>query len=533
MAKKDYTDWSRSDLIKEIDQLRKRKKYGLVWENKPEDVVEKCKIELPVLEEIKEKEISTDSDKPNNLLIEGDNFHALSVLNYTHKGKIDLIYIDPPYNTGKKKEFKYNDQYVDKLDSYRHSKWLSFMSERLKLAKNLLKKTGVIFIAIDDNEIAQLKLLSDEIFGEQNFINVICWKSRDSVSNDLILSQNHNFHLLYAKNFQTLFNNRKLFRLEKEIKGFSNPDNDPNGPWKLTPVDGPGGARKGNPHYEFLGIKGYWRYSKETMEELYNAGLIIKRKKTLAKKYYQYQAESDGGMSATTWWDDIGTTTEGTKELREVIGQNDFNNPKPTSLIMKILELSIPKKGIILDFMAGSGTTGHAVLKMNKIDNLKRQFILCTNNEDNICNDICYPRIKNAINGYTTSKGKEIDGLGGNLKYFKTSFIPAEPTDKNKIKLTQKVTEMLCIKENTFEEVISTNQFKLFRNKNNFTGIIYDYLAIEDLKKEINKYNGKYSLYIFSLSDETFDDEFEDLKNKVRISPIPEAILRVYRRIFK
>jgi len=156
-------------------ELKKRKKYGLVWEDKPEEVVEMCKEKLPVLKEIKNKEIITDKDRPVNLLIEGDNYHALSVLNYTHAGKVDVIYIDPPYNTGQK-DFIFNDRYVDREDAYRHSKWLSFMEKKLKLAKNLLKDTGVIFVSIDDNEVAQLKLLMDnpDLFGENNFIaNII------------------------------------------------------------------------------------------------------------------------------------------------------------------------------------------------------------------------------------------------------------------------------------------------------------------------------------------------------------------------
>src|SRR3989339_1079377 len=136
-------------------ELKKKKKYGLVWEEKPEEVVEMCKAKLPVLKEVKSKEIITDSDKPMNLLIEGDNYHALSVLNYTHKGKIDIIYIDPPYNTGAK-DWKYNNDYVDSNDMFRHSKWVSMMNNRLKLAKKLLKKDGVLICAIDDNENATL-----------------------------------------------------------------------------------------------------------------------------------------------------------------------------------------------------------------------------------------------------------------------------------------------------------------------------------------------------------------------------------------
>ncbi|MCD6371452.1 MAG: site-specific DNA-methyltransferase, partial [Candidatus Aenigmarchaeota archaeon] len=152
-------------------ELKKRKKYGLVWEDKPEDVAVMCKEKLPVLKEVKSKEIITDKEKPVNLLIEGDNYHALSVLNYTHAKKVDVIYIDPPYNTGNK-DFIFNDHYVDKEDAYRHSKWLSFMEKRLKLARNLLKETGVIFISIDDNEASQLKLLCDEIFGEMNLLEI-------------------------------------------------------------------------------------------------------------------------------------------------------------------------------------------------------------------------------------------------------------------------------------------------------------------------------------------------------------------------
>lgn len=170
MAKDNFSEWSKEELVKEIKKLKKRKKYGVVWEDKPEKVAELCKEKLPVLLENKDKEVLEDIRKPVNILIEGDNYHALSVLNYTHKGAIDIIYIDPPYNTGNANEWKYNDKYVDGEDTYRHSKWLSFMEKRLRLSKNLLKRTGIIFISIDDNEYSQLKLLCDELFGEKNFI---------------------------------------------------------------------------------------------------------------------------------------------------------------------------------------------------------------------------------------------------------------------------------------------------------------------------------------------------------------------------
>lgn len=215
MAKKDYTNWSRDELIKEIEQLRKRKQYGLVWEPKKENVVEQCKTELPVLEEVKEKEILTDPEKPVNLLIEGDNYHALSVLNYTHKGKIDVIYIDPPYNTGNK-DFVYNDNYVDEEDSFRHSKWISFMSKRLSLAKNLLSKDGVLFISIDNNEIAQLKLLCDEIM-PNSFVTTLHvqmstvqgQKVRAAKSGNIV--KNAEYILVYSKSGNKTIGKRVLY----------------------------------------------------------------------------------------------------------------------------------------------------------------------------------------------------------------------------------------------------------------------------------------------------------------------------------
>ena len=172
MIVNNYDDFSKNDLIQEIKKLKKRKKFGLVWEDKQEEVVEQCKTKLPILEEVKSKEIMTDKEKPVNILIEGDNYHALSVLNYTHKGKIDVIYLDPPYNTGAK-DWKYNNNYVDAEDPYRHTKWLSFMNHRLGLAKNLLSEDGIICVTIDDYEMPRLWLLMEDIFGEENHLGTI------------------------------------------------------------------------------------------------------------------------------------------------------------------------------------------------------------------------------------------------------------------------------------------------------------------------------------------------------------------------
>lgn len=192
------TDKERSALL---SLLRENKTYGLVWEDKPENVEERLRDELPILTEVPERAIlSEDKDAPNHILIEGDNLEALATLAYTHEGKIDVIYIDPPYNTGNK-DFRYNDSYVDKEDSYRHSNWLSFMNRRLKIAKRLLSDRGVIFISIDDNEQANLKLLMDDtnFFGEKNFIAILPRITKASGKTTDKIAQNHDYILLYAK----------------------------------------------------------------------------------------------------------------------------------------------------------------------------------------------------------------------------------------------------------------------------------------------------------------------------------------------
>lgn len=544
MAKDDYTNWDKNDLIKEIEQLRKHKKYGLVWKDKSEHVVEQCETKLPVLEEVKNKEIITDPDNLTNLLIEGDNYHALSVLNYTHKGKIDVIYIDPPYNTGNK-DFIYNDKLVDQEDPFRHSKWLSFMYKRLRLAKNLLKSTGVIFISIDDHEQAPLKMLCDEIFSAENFIANFVWNSTKSITNPALVSVAHTYNLAYAKDKSVYNKNyRKNFKLPAILEGFDNPDDDPRGPWKADPFEA-GGVRP-NQMYPITNLntgkifypnKGNcWKNDLNKFKELVADNRIVFGKTGKGRpqrKRFLWEVK-ERGLTPNTWWDDVGTTTNGTMELKSIFGKKLFNNPKPVSLIRKILLLASSKSSIILDFMAGSGTTGHAVLDINKEDGGNRQFILCTNNENKIASKICYPRISKVIQGYKNN-GQRIDGLGGNLKYFKTSFVSVEslliPMDTSKIALTEKVTEMLCIKEDAFEEIESTEQYKIFRNKEQYTGIIFDTYAIDDFKKKIAKIDGKFNLYIFSLGDDTFDEDFEDVE-KVKISPIPEVIIRVYRRIF-
>ncbi len=573
MAKKDYSIWSKQDLIDELKKVEKRKKYGIVWEDKPEQVALLCREKLPVLTEDKDKEIETDKEKPVNILIEGDNYHALSVLNYTHKGKVDVIYIDPPYNTGNE-GFVYNDNRVDMNDSYRHSKWLSFIEKRLKLSKNLLSSNGIIFISIDDNEVAQLKLLCDEVFGEVNFIALIIVQTNKGGRDYLEIAKTHEYLLCYGKSTDIKLNELpkdiSALKLEDETGKFEirelrnrNPkftkENRPNlyYPIYVNPLltDNYGHCAvsltksKSYPIEVFPknseGKDSCWRWGKKLVSQniiednAQESQVVAKQKRDNGWNIYEKCRKST--TKAKSIWDDSEVRTErGTIVLRNILGKSLFDHPKPVELIDKVLRLSSKEDSIILDFFAGSGTTAQAVLELNNQDEGNRKFILCTNNESNngtgykILSDICYPRIEKVINGYKDLKNQKIEGTKGNLKYFKTDFVDAQPTDRNKRKLVDKSTEMLCLKEDCFDEVMKGHEFKIFTNSQNKNlGIIYDDEGIEPFKKEAKKLKKKFIVYVFSLDESAREEEFEDVADLVELKPIPAVILNVYKRIFK
>ena len=549
----DYGSLSQAQLVERakeqdriIKKLAKKKKYGLVWEEKPEHVAEMCKDHLPVLSEVKTKEIHNNSDSPN-ILIEGDNYHALSVLNYTHRKKIDVIYIDPPYNTGK--EFTYNDKLVDNEDAYKHSKWISFMNKRLSLAKKLLSRKGVIFISIDDNEQAQLRIICNEVFGQDNFIANIVWQKKYSPQNDAkYFSDMHDFILVYAR--RKNINGKKngwirnlLPRTEEMDARYKNPDNDPRGVWKSTDMS----VKTYNPTYDFPITtptgrivnpppSRCWRFSQKRYEELLKDNRIwFGQSNNNVPSIKKFLTEVKEGIVPVTWWDRYfaGHNQDAKQEIDSFNLQSSFDTPKPVKLIKRILEISSHKNSIILDFMAGSGTTGQATLELNNQDNGNRKFILCTNNENNICTNVCHPRLKKAIKGYKNLKGETVEGLGGNLKYFKADFVPSANTDKNKKKLMGKATEILCIKEDCFEQVKSVTHYKIFKNSSRHMAILYDDAAIDPFKKEIKKRHISTTVYTFSLDEYNKEEEFEDVAEFVRLKPVPFEIISAYGRIFR
>ncbi|MDD3976406.1 MAG: site-specific DNA-methyltransferase [Candidatus ainarchaeum sp.] len=551
-----------SKLLKEINKLKdenqklkSRKKYGLVWEEEkePEQVVLDCQKKIPILKEVKSKEILTDKDKPINILIEGDNYHALQVLNYTHKGKVDVIYIDPPYNTGKAKEWKYNDKFIDENDNYKHSKWLNFMNKRLLLAKNLLKNDGVIFISIDDNEVSQLKLLCDEIFGEDNFISKFVWEKNFAPKNDnKYISTSQEYILLYAKQ-KILFKRNLLERTEEHNKGYSNPDNDPRGNWSSGTMLATTFSEKyvfsiKRPNStEIYPPKGRcWRYSKDKIQKLLNDNRIwFGKTGSNVPRIKRFLTEVQAGIVPVTLlkYKEVGSGQDGTNDLKNIFGEQIFDFPKPIKLINYILKISSKKNAIILDFFAGTGTTAHSVLDLN-VDKGNRKFILCTNNEDNngdgkkVCSDICYPRIEKAIKGYKTIKNVKVEGMGGNLKYFKTNFIDVDSiykvSDNKKLNLTYQAGELIAIKEDAFEELEKNEYYQIFKNDKKVVGIYFieSHKKLNELLKKINKYDSKKIIYLFSWGKTEYTGEELGYSN-IKIKDIPQPIIDVYKEINK
>jgi adenine-specific DNA-methyltransferase len=585
MAEKDYSKLDKTELIKVIEKLESRKKYGLIWdEEKVKEQFEKdAQNALPVLKEIKGKEITDkDESKPINILIEGDNYHALSVLNFTHQGKIDVIYIDPPYNTGNR-TWKYNNDYVDKENTYRHSKWLSFMDKRLRLAKNLLTEDGVIVITIDDYEVFTLGMLMDDIFGEQNRLgNVVVINKKSGRTTDKFFATSHEYYLFYAKNIEhaevgnmTLSKDRsEEYVFEDKISkfkyrdflrtgGYSTPEERPNSYYPIYFDEKKNiiSVRKIPNSIEILpidskGAKRVWRRTRPTLvEDVKNGDIIIARNgngKFVVKIKERLKLES----KPKTVWDNpqYDAASHGTKLLEEIMGEpKTFDYPKSLYAVKDTIRLLLNEKQapIILDFFAGSGTTGHAVLDLNAEMGNDCSFILCTNNEVNglegelrekkltdkeiqeygICRRVTYPRLEKVMKGY-----KEQKPLGGNLKYFKTKFIKnTSNPDDSKLQITEQCTEMLCIRENIFEEVGGNHKYRIFQHGKRIMAAYYalERVDLSDLKKELDKLDGEKVLYCFTLDPLGLDKKDFRGWGNVTLEPIPQKILDVYKQIYE
>ena len=344
-------------------------------------------------------------DADENLIIKGNNLLALSTLLERYEGHVKCIYIDPPYNTGSD-GFNYNDR-------FNHSTWLTFMRNRLSLARRLLSENGTIFVSLDDKEAHYCKVLMDEIFGRENFVADISHKARASVSNDKVISVSHNHLLFFARNERQIYEERAKYGLSKDTSTFKLKDN--RGYYKLVPVDGPGGAKKGNPYYDFLGVSGYWRFSKSTMQKMYEDGLIVKQGNSLQQKYYKSKADGQR-QTITTWWDEGLLTSSASSTLSRTLDL-EFSNPKNESLIELVLEFATQPGDLVLDFFLGSGTTAAVAHKM-------RRKYLGIEQMDYIT-DVTVPRLKKVIAGDQSGVSSAQDWQGGG------SFVYAELAEQS------------------------------------------------------------------------------------------------------
>ncbi len=452
-----------SDLAKDVNG----KKYGLVFEEHREKIDEVLDTHTPVLTE--NADLFIDNGGQINFLIEGDNLASLKLLEKTHKGKIDLIYIDPPYNT-QNDGFTYSDSLVDGTDTFRHSKWLSFMKERLCIARSIMSERGIIFISVDENEFSQIKLQCDELFGESNFIECIVWNKRVP-KNDKGIGNIHEYILTYAKNstfkykfmvikdgLQDIENllseckknsvsieetEQRLKRLYKRnnydraITLYNSVDNNYRA-WGKINMSWPNGNTFG-PRYDVIHPitkkpvkvpdRG-WRWSESTFLAAVDYDNIVKRYDgSYMCGDIWFSNDENMQPSSIKYLDDvnrmllrsiISLKSDGSIELEKYFAKKSvFAYPKSVELIRMLID-SITydnKTCTILDFFAGSGTTGHAVMKLNAEDGGNRRFILCTNNENNICREVTYERIRRVI---------EKEGYEASLKYYKVDYIPID-----------------------------------------------------------------------------------------------------------
>ena len=498
--------------------------YGLRWMDVPEAFDEKAENAVPILEEVKEKAITSEDGKPTHILIEGDNYHALTCLNYTHKGAIDIIYIDPPYNTGSD-GFIYKDKRV--LDKFpdgttvptdhplRHSYWLSFMHKRLQLAKNLLSKRGVIFISIDDNEQANLKLLCDQVFGEKNLVTQFIWhNNKKGRQMDRHIKTTNEFVLMYANNINAMISVEKIIDVDTKVypykddvssykKGYPlhngtagfHIDNRPNlcytiyynelthdivtidekngykGDWSIpisekgTELMNRGYTRilpKRNTKYNTQRV---WRWGQDKVNRESSELFFVNENGGLYP-YQKERVEEDGTKSVKhTNYIDI-DTSRGRNVMNELFcNQVVFDFPKPVELISSLLKTT--ESSTILDFFAGSGTTMHATMQLNEEDGGHRQCILVTNNENQICEKVTYERNRRVMQGYTNAKSETVAGLGNSMKYYRTAFVGehkiTDITDADKVALTQKAGCLLALGENTLEEISTATTYQIFQ----------------------------------------------------------------------
>jgi len=577
--------------------LRESKPYGLVWEDKPEAVEERLRERMPLLVEVPERAIlSEEAGAPDHILIESDNLDALVTLAYTHEGAVDVIYIDPPYNTGNR-DFVYNDRFVDGEDAYRHSKWLSFMAKRLRIARKLLSDRGIVFISIDDNEQADLKLLCDDIFEPGNFIGLLpTVMNLKGNQSEFGFAGTHEYTLVYARK-RSCCEPGALPASDEELDTWSEDEigfYKKGATLKRTGADAP---RESRPYgyfpilvdlrdrsvstvtedeydgiydpesdsfddafvsrlsaayrkrgYAVLlpivnGVKSSWRWGYKTVARDCREIIVTGSAPDFAlyKKQRPELGEIPSKKPKSILYKAQYSSGNGTAQLKEMGLDGLFNNPKPIDLIVDLLRIGSAKNSTVLDFFAGSGTTLHAVMQLNAEDGGTRRCILCTDNENGICEKVTYERVRRAIAGYVKPDGAFVEGLRGNsLRYYRVGFVDRDRSVRNMRRLVALATDMLRVKEGLYAEreefggrKIRKELFRCFAEGGRQMLVVYREEAVPDLVDLLDGMEADEPLrvYVFSPSEDPWEDEFEPVDGKVRLCALPQAIYNVYRRV--
>lgn len=499
----------------EIENELNSKKYGLVWERHEEAVDVQMRDNIPVFTECVDKEITTTTGGVN-FLLEGDNLHSLRLLEKTHAGRIDYIYIDPPYNTGSS-DFRYDDSIIGKEDGYRHSKWISFINERLLIAKRLLSEDGLIFISIDDHEVAPLTLLCNEIFGEDNHVETVIWKNKYGAGAKTVgFISVHEYILCYS--------NRNISDLTSELdaegqSAYKKKDEkfESRGGFLTQPLMTTSLGDRPNLMYpieyngDIIHPRKQWVWSKERLlAAIENNEVEFNKKKdgTYSVRAKKYLIDENGDIRRGKPLSIMNGpfTQDGTKEIREIFGsENIFKFSKPSELIRHFISFAVngnlKKDATILDFFAGSGTTAQAVMEQNRRDGGNRKFILCTNNENNICEEVTYERIKRVIEGYG-----DTEGIPANLKYYRTDFV-SKDSDSLTDELLEHIKEMIQLEHGI---KLDGNQYLM---------VLTDKEA-DKLEQEWDKYKNVKALYVSR--NVLFTTEQNMLFSNVDIHIIPD-----------
>lgn len=572
-----YTKDQLIEVIKQLNETKAKTKYGLIWENEieKEECVELLKYQIPIFH--KELSIKNTLDNEENILIKGENYHSLVILNQLlGDGYVDLIYIDPPYFTGNE-DFAYNDNFVNKEDGFKHSKWLNFMEKRISLSRNLLKNDGLFFVSIDDNEQANLKLLCDRIFGETNFVSqFIINKTAQGANQSKTFKTQHEYCLLYKKDLDHKINSdlnqeadpkKYKYKDKKGIYAITNSFDSINSP--LSSNKNRGYTIYYNPdtltalikdeynknegtfnNYDTQlidsgffpirpgirkGVQYPWNWTADRFLSEYKEELVFRKNKQ--GKYQVLHKNRATGKVKDTTIKKFDTRLYGNQLLVDIIGDKKFTYPKSVDMMKWLISKHVNKDALVLDFFAGSGTTGQAVLELNQEDGGNRRFILCTNNENNICTDVTYPRLKTVITGIRPDGSKYSDGIPANLHYYKTDFIPHNGNaDQSKYDLVEKVNHLLCISENVYGLIDQSEKHYIYGSSNGIKEVFMyiDYYDKESFDNFLTKIQSSKAtekiVYVFS-TDNTVDERlFEGIK-RIELKPIPSKMYEIYKEI--